>query len=179
MIFPINTVTEGNNLPDEINIMIEIPKDSSIKYEIDVKTGAIFVDRILPTAMSYPCNYGFIPKTSEDDGGPVDAFVLMNNPLEIMSVIRCRPVAVLVTEDQDGQDSKIIAVPITKIDSSFSEVTDLDNIPGHIFSRLKHFVEHHKDLEEGKYVKVRGWESKEFSKKIISQAAEKYSNEHR
>ena len=179
MIFPIDTVTAGNNLPDEINVMIEIPIDSSIKYEIDVKTGTIFVDRILPTAMSYPCNYGFIPKTSEDDGDPVDTFVLMNKPLEIMSVIRCRPVAVLVTEDQDGQDSKIIAVPIPKIDSSFSEVTDLDNIPSQILSRLKHFVEHHKDLEEGKYVKVKGWESKEFSKKIIFQAAEKYNNEHK
>lgn len=171
----LEALSAGKNPPDEINVLIEIPKGSTIKYEIDSETGALFVDRILSTSMSYPCNYGFIPKTKEEDGDPVDVFVLGNDPLVTMSIIRCQPVAGVVTEDQNGQDSKIIAVPITKIDPDFSSVTDLTNIPEHTLSQLKHFIEHHKDLEEGKYVKIQGLEREEVAKKKISESIEKYN----
>src|SRR5690242_19581300 len=117
-------LSAGKNPPDEVNVVIEISKGSNIKYEVDPETGALFVDRILSTSMSYPCNYGFIPKTKEDDGDPVDVFVLVNDPVDVfvlvndpvvlMSIIRCRPVGVLLTEDQDGKDCKIIAVPLAK-----------------------------------------------------------------
>lgn len=174
----INTIKPGENPPDEINAIIEIPKGSSIKYEMDAESGAIFVDRRLFTAMFYPCNYGFIPQTREEDGDPVDVLVLGNDSVIPTSVIRSRPVGVLLTEDEEGQDSKIIAVPITKLDPSFSTVTDISNIPEHIRDQIKHFFEHYKELEKGKYVKVIGWDDKEKAKTKIAEAIEKYKKEN-
>jgi inorganic pyrophosphatase len=115
----LDALSAGKNPPQEINVVVEIPRGSRIKYEIDIETGALFVDRILSTPMVYPCNYGFIPKTEEDED-PVDVFVLGNDPVASMSIIRSKPIGVLLTEDQDGQDSKIIAIPILKIDPNFS-----------------------------------------------------------
>lgn len=174
----INTLKSGENPPDEINAVIEIPKGSSIKYEMDAESGAIFVDRRLFTAMFYPCNYGFIPQTREEDGDPVDVLVLGNDSVMPMSIIRSRPVGVLLTEDEEGQDSKIIAVPITRLDPSFSTVTDISNIPEHIRDQIKHFFEHYKELEKGKYVKVIGWNDKEKARKEIAEAIEKYKKEN-
>jgi inorganic pyrophosphatase len=173
----ISKLNSDNNPQDGINVIVEIPKGSNIKYEIDVENGALFVDRKLSTTMFYPFNYGFIPNTKEDDGDPVDVFVLGDYPLVPMSMIRANPVGMLLTEDQDGQDSKIIAVPIEKIDPSFSNVTDINNIAEHIRNQIKHFIEHHKDLEKGKYVKVIGWEDKEVAKKNISKATERYNRQ--
>ena len=176
MIF-ISKLNSDNNPQDGINVIVEIPKGSNIKYEIDVEKGALFVDRKLSTTMFYPFNYGFIPNTKEDDGDPVDVFVLGDYPLVPMSVIRANPVGVLLTEDQDGQDSKIIAVPIEKVDPSFSNVTDINSIAEHIRNQIKHFIEHHKELEKGKYVRVVGWEDKEVAKKNISKAIERYNRQ--
>ena len=174
----INTVKPVESPPDEINAVIEIPKGSSIKYEMDAESGAIFVDRRLFTAMFYPCNYGFIPQTREEDGDPVDVLVLGNDSVIPTSIIRSRPVGVLLTEDEEGQDSKIIAVPITRLDPSFSTVTDISNIPEHIRDQIKHFFEHYKELEKGKYVKVIGWDDKEKAKTKIAEAIEKYKKEN-
>ena len=171
----LNALSPGKNPPDEINVVIEIPKGSSIKYEIDRYTGALFVDRILSTAMIYPCNYGFIPKTEEDED-LIDVFVLGNDPLVPMSIIHSIPIGVLLTEDQDGQDSKIIAIPIPRIDPDFSKIIDLSDIGEYTINQLKHFIEHHKELEEGKYVKVKGWENKEIAKKRILEAIDRYRN---
>ena len=176
MIF-ISKLNSDNNPQDGINVIVEIPKGSNIKYEIDVENGALFVDRKLSTTMFYPFNYGFIPNTKEDDGDPVDVFVLGDYPLVPMSVIRANPVGMLLTEDQDGQDSKIIAVPIEKVDPSFSNVTDINSIAEHIRNQIKHFIEHHKELEKGKYVRVVGWEDKEVAKKNISKAIERYNRQ--
>jgi inorganic pyrophosphatase len=166
----------GKNPPDEINAVIEIPKGSNIKYEIDAESGAVFVDRKLFTAMFYPCNYGFIPQSREDDGDPVDVLVLGNDAVIPMSVIRANPVGVLLTEDEEGQDSKVIAVPITKLDPSFSSVTNINSIPEYIRNQIKHFFEHYKELEKGKYVKVIGWRDKETAKKRICEAIDRYRN---
>jgi inorganic pyrophosphatase len=173
----INKLNSDKNRSDEINVIVEIPKGSNIKYEIDAESGEIFVDRRLSTAMFYPCNYGFIPNTREEDGDPLDVFVLGDDPVVPMSVIRARPVGILLTEDQEGQDSKIIAVPNTKLDPSFSTVRDINSIEEHILNQIKHFIEHHKDLEKGKYVKVIRWEGKEVAKENISKAIERY-NKH-
>lgn len=170
----LNELSAGKNPPNEINVVIEITKGSNIKYEMDSETGALFVDRILSTSMSYPCNYGFIPKTKEQNGDPVDVFVLACDPVVVMSVIRCQPIGILLTEDQDGQDSKIVAIPLAKVDPN-SSITDIDSIPEHTLSQLKHFIEHHKDLEEGKYVKIKGLEGKGVAKKKISDAMVKYN----
>ena len=155
MVIDLNALNAGKNPPHEINVVIEIPKGSNIKYEIGSKAeGGVFVDRILSTSMSYPCNYGFIPNTKEEDGDPVDVFVLSNNPVVVMSIIRCKPIGVFSTKDQDGQDSKIIAVPIANIDPNFSSINDIDDVQDNKIIQLKHFIEHHKDLEVGKYVKI-------------------------
>ena len=164
----------GKNPPEELNVVVEIPRGSNIKYEIDDETGALFVDRKLFTAMFYPCNYGFVPQTEEQDGDPVDVLVLGDDPVVPSSVIRANPVGVLITADEEGEDAKVVAVPVAKVDPSFSEVKDIHDVPQHVQDQIKHFFEHYKELEKGKFVKVKGWENKESAKKKISEAMERY-----
>lgn len=173
----VDTLKTGKNPPEEINVVIEIPKGSNIKYEIDEESGAVFVDRKLFTAMFYPCNYGFVPQTKEKDGDPVDVLVLGNDPVVPAAVIRANPVGVLITEDEEGQDAKVVAVPVAKVDPSFSDIKDIDNVPEYIKNQIKHFFEHYKELEKGKYVKVAGWEDKESAKRKISEAVQRYKEE--
>ena len=170
----LNALSPGKNPPNEINVVIEIPKGSTIKYEIDTEAGAMFVDRILSTPMVYPCNYGFIPKTEEDED-LIDVFILGDYPLVPMSIIRSIPIGMLLTEDQDGQDSKIIAIPIPRIDPDYSMIIDLDDVGEYKLNQLKHFIEHHKELEKGKYVNIKGFKDKEAAKKTISDAIRKYN----
>jgi inorganic pyrophosphatase len=160
--------------PDECAAIIEIPKGSNIKYEYDTKSGFIKVDRRLFTAMYYPCNYGFLPNTLEKDGDPVDVLVLGETPLAPLSLIRVIPVGVLQTEDEEGHDSKIVAVPTSKIDPSFSAIHDIENIPQYLKDQIKHFFEHYKELEKGKFVKILGWEGKESAIEKITQGIESY-----
>jgi inorganic pyrophosphatase len=169
-------LSAGENAPEEINVIIEIPKGSSIKYELDTTSGLIFVDRILLSAMYYPCNYGSIPKTKEADGDPVDVLVLGNDPIIPMAVIRARPVGVLLTEDEKGHDSKIVAAPLNKIDPSFSDIKEVDDIPEYLRNQITHFFEHYKELEQGKYVKIIGWRDREIAKKQISEAIHKFKS---
>jgi inorganic pyrophosphatase len=181
MLSAMRTLKPGTNQPDEVNVIVEIPKGSRIKYEIDPKSREISVDRMLFPAMIYPFNYGFIPQTREDDGDdaeadPIDVFVLGNYSLLPKSVIICRPVGVLLTQDQFGIDPKIIAAPLTKIDPTFSTVLDIRDVPENDRIQLKHFIEHHKDLEEGKFVKIAGWEGKDAAKLRISEAIKRYSS---
>jgi inorganic pyrophosphatase len=167
--------TKEPNLSDKIDVLIEISKGSNIKYEMDFETGKLSVDRKLSTSMYYPYNYGFVPNTEDSTGDPLDVFVLGDDPFEPMSTIKSRPIAVLLTEDQDGSDPKIIAAPVDKVDPSFSSVSDLKGIQNYVCAKLEHFVLHHKDLEKGKYVKIMGWRDKEFAKEIISEAIERWS----
>ncbi len=132
----------GKNAPEEVNVVIEIPMGSGIKYEIDKETGLVFVDRILFTAMHYPFNYGFVPGTLEEDGDPVDVLVLGYEPLHPGVVIRARPIGVLETEDEKGRDAKIIAVPIEKIDPRFENIRDINDLPQNFKDRIAHFFEH-------------------------------------
>ncbi len=173
----VHDLKAGKNPPEEINVVIEIPKGSNIKYEIDKETGALFVDRKLFTAMFYPCNYGFVPQTKEKDGDPVDVLVLGNDPIIPTSVIRAMPVGVLLTADEEGEDAKIVAVPVAKIDPTFANIKDVNDVPEHLRDQIKHFFEHYKELEKGKYVKVTGWENKDLAKKKISEAMERYRKE--
>jgi inorganic pyrophosphatase len=170
----VNSINSGKNTPDIINVIIEIPKGNNIKYEIDVESGLLFVNRKLPTSIIYPCNYGFIPKTRESNGDPVDVFILGDDPLLPMSVIEANPIGILLTEDQDGKDSKIIAKPVEKVDATYCMLTDLTDIPPTILNTLEHFVQHHKDLEKDKYVKIQRWDNKTLAKKIISKAISRY-----
>lgn len=157
-----------------INIVVEIPKGSSIKYEFDTATGLLFVDRKLYTAMNYPFNYGFIPRTLEMDGDPVDALILGEDPVVPLSIVKSRPIGVLLTEDEEGQDSKVIATPVSKIDPTFSKIDDIKDLPEYIENQITHFFEHYKELEEGKFVKVKGWEGKQGAVKKITESIQRF-----
>lgn len=155
----------------EFNVIIEIPmNDNPVKYEFDKDAGAIMVDRFMQVSMSYPCNYGFIPHTLSEDGDPADVLVLAQHPIIPGAVIKVRPVAVLMMEDESGKDEKILAVPVSKLDISYDKVRDIDDVPEIIRQRITHFFERYKELEKGKWVKVMGWENAASALKIIDEA---------
>ena len=171
----LDLVPTGNNPPDEINVIIEIPKDAEpVKYEVDKASGAIFVDRILSTPMRYPCNYGYIPHTVCGDGDPADVMVILPLPLIPGSVIRCRPVGVLKMSDEAGGDEKILAVPIESVFTGYRHIDDIGKVSPHWLERIGHFFEHYKDLEKGKWVKLDGWGGAAEAKQLILQAIERY-----
>jgi inorganic pyrophosphatase len=154
----LDLVPTGRDVPNEINVVIEIPKDAEpVKYEVDKATGAIFVDRMRSTPMRYPCNYGYVPHTLCGDGDPVDVLVVLPLPLVPGSVIRCRPVGVLKMTDEAGSDEKLLAVPVPKIFAGYSHIEDIGHVSAHWLERIGHFFEHYKDLEKGKWVKIDGW----------------------
>jgi len=155
----LNAVPAGKNLPDEINVIIEIPAHSDpVKYEVDKESGAIFVDRFMATCMHYPTNYGYVPHTLSEDGDPADVLVMTPFPLLAGSVIKCRPVGVLKMTDESGVDAKILAVPADKLSTIYRGITDIDHIPELTKHQIQHFFEHYKDLEPNKWVKIEGWE---------------------
>jgi inorganic pyrophosphatase len=172
----LDLVPTGNNPPDEINVIIEIPKDAEpVKYEVDKASGAIFVDRILSTPMRYPCNYGYVPHTVCGDGDPADVLVILPLPLIPGSVIRCRPVGVLKMSDEAGGDEKILAVPIDKVFAGYSHIDDIAKVSPHWLERIGHFFEHYKDLEKGKWVKLDGWGGVVEAKTILGEAMHRYN----
>ncbi|MEM4943517.1 MAG: inorganic diphosphatase [Saccharolobus sp.] len=166
-------VGPGKKVPDEINVFIEIPMGSNIKYEYDEEEEVIKVDRILYTSMTYPFNYGFIPDTLAEDGDPLDVLVVANNPLLPGTVIEARPVGVLHMRDEEGEDYKIIAVPKDKIDPTFSNIKDINDLPEAIKNKIVHFFEHYKELEPGKWVKTSGWGNSAEAKERIKKAVER------
>ena len=168
-------VDAGRDLPHEVNVVIEIPKDSEpVKYEVDKASGAMFVDRVLSTPMRYPCNYGYIPRTLCGDGDPVDVMVVLPLPLVSGSVIRCRPVGVLKMTDEAGEDAKIIAVPVAEVFAGYAHVNDIGQVSPHWLERIGHFFEHYKDLEQGKWVKVLGWEGPAAAQQEVTDGIANY-----
>ncbi len=167
----------GKEAPNVINVVIEIPMGGYIKYEMDKESGILKVDRILYTAMYYPFNYGFVPGTLEEDGDPVDVLLISYEPLLPGSYIKARPIGVLVMEDEEGPDSKIIAVPIEKVDPRFKSVRDINDLPEAIKDKIRHFFEHYKELEPGKWVKVRDWLPREEALKKVKEAIERYQGQ--
>lgn len=171
----LDLVPTGSHPPDEINVIIEIPKDAEpVKYEVDKASGAIFVDRVLSTPMRYPCNYGYVPHTLCGDGDPADVLVLMPLALIPGSVIRVRPVGVLLMSDEAGADEKILAVPVPKVFPSYAHMADIGDVPQHWRDRIGYFFEHYKDLEPGKWVKLDGWGGAADAKRILSESIERY-----
>ena len=169
----IEKIGAGKNAPEEINVIIEVPMGSDpVKYEFDKESGAIMVDRFVQTAMFYPCNYGFVPCTLSKDGDPVDVLVIANYPIIPGAVIKARPIAVLMMEDESGMDEKILAVPTTKLDPYFANIKSYKDLPEVLINRIKHFFESYKALEKGKWVKVGGWEDEISAKKIIQEGLE-------
>ena len=172
----LDRVTPGAKAPDEINVIIEIPAHSDpVKYEVDHETGALYVDRFMITAMHYPCNYGYIPNTLSNDGDPCDVLVVTPIPLISGSVIRCRPVALLRMTDESGDDAKVLAVPIDKLTKRWASVQGPEDMPQELMQRIAHFFEHYKDLDEGKWVRVGGWEDAAAAKREILSSVAMYN----
>ena len=163
----IKKISPGKKIPKDLFVVIEIPANSSVKYEVEKESGAIFVDRFLFTAMHYPFNYGFIPGTLAQDGDPVDVLVVSAQPVIPGSVIRCRPIGMLIMEDEAGMDEKVLAVPISKLDKTFEQIKDVNDLPQITLDKVKHFFEHYKDLEPGKWVKLKDWKGREDAEKYV------------
>lgn len=167
----IKKIPIGKNPPHDLNVIIEIPlRGDPVKYEVCKESGAMFVDRFLHTAMYYPTNYGFVPHTLSDDGDPVDVMVVGRTPVAVGSVLRSRPIGVLLMEDESGQDEKILAVPHAKLHPFYEDVKSYTDMPAILIQQIEHFFAHYKDLEEGKWVKVIGWAGPERAAEIIQEA---------
>ncbi|MEO8459702.1 MAG: inorganic diphosphatase [Dokdonella sp.] len=168
-------VPTGNDVPNQINVIIEIPKDAEpVKYEVDKETGAIFVDRVLSTPMRYPCNYGYVPQTLGRDGDPLDAMVILPMPLVPGSVIPCIPVGMLRMTDEAGGDEKLVVIPTTRVFDGYAHITDLEHVARHWLDRIGHFFEHYKDLEKGKWVKLEGWANAQAAREEIMASVQRY-----
>lgn len=171
----LNAVAAGKNLPDEVNVIIEIPAHADpVKYEVDKDTGAMYVDRFMATCMHYPVNYGYVPQTLSEDGDPVDVLVITPFPLLSGSVIRCRPVGVLNMTDESGKDAKVLAVPVDKLSTIYRDVKEINDVPELTLKQIEHFFEHYKDLEPGKWVKVDGWADAAAAKDEITGSVERF-----
>jgi inorganic pyrophosphatase len=173
----LDRVSSGRNLPDDFNVIIEIPAHGEpIKYEVDKESGAMFVDRFMSTAMHYPCNYGYIPHTLSEDGDPVDVLVVTPIPLITGVVVRCRPIGMLKMTDEAGVDAKLLAVPVDKLCGLYKCVNRAEDLQPWLLSQIAHFFEHYKDLEAGKWVKVEGWVGVDDARAEILAGVERYRN---
>lgn len=174
----LDRVEYGNNVPNDVNVIIEIPSHSDpVKYEVDKDTGAMFVDRFMGTAMHYPCNYGYIPKTLSEDGDPADVLVVTPVPVISGSVVRVRPLGMLQMTDEAGEDSKILAVPVDDLTNMYSHINTARDLPKILLDSISHFFDHYKDLEPGKWVQINGWVGVEEAKKEIVTSIERYTKE--
>lgn len=170
----------GKNIPDDFNVVIEIPSHSSpIKYEVDKDSGMVMVDRFLGTSMFYPCEYGFVPHTLSEDGDPVDVLVVTPFSLIPGSVIRCRPIGMLRMTDESGKDAKILAVPVDKLTLRYQHVKKPQDLGMDLLNAIEHFFTHYKDLEKGKWVKVDGWEGLDSARQEILASVERYSHKEK
>jgi len=164
----VSKIPVGKNPPEEVNVVIEMPQHSDpIKYELDKDSGAIFVDRFMHTAMHYPCNYGFVPNTLSEDGDPVDVLVVSQFALMPGCVVPCRPVGVLMMEDEAGMDAKVLAVPASRLKPVYDHVKGPEDLPAFLLDQIRHFFEHYKDLESNKWVKVTGWQGADAARAEI------------
>ena len=170
----LDNVTPGTKLPEAFNVIIEIPMNADpVKYEVDKASGAIFVDRFMSTSMHYPTNYGYVPKTISGDGDPVDVLVITPVPLIPGVVVTCRPIGILKMEDEAGEDAKLVAVPVQKLTSNYDKVHTIEDLPEILIKQITHFFEHYKDLEPGKWVKVKGWKDAAAAKAEITSGVER------
>ena len=170
----LSKIATGRNPPWDVNALIEVPQGGEpVKYELDKASGAMFVDRFLHTAMFYPGNYGFIPHTLSGDGDPVDVVVVGQTPVVPGAVIRCRPVGVLLMEDNAGTDEKVIAVPVDSLHPFYSGVKNYDQLPPILTQQVAHFFQHYKDLEPGKWAKINGWGDCEKAAQMIVEGIER------
>lgn len=169
-----DTLSPGSDVPDVVNVIIEIPANSDpVKYEVDKDSGALMVDRFMASPMFYPCNYGYIPHTLSEDGDAIDVLVHTPYPLVHGSVIACRPVGVLNMKDEAGPDAKLIALPIQKLTTLYDHINDVGDLPELLKSQISHFFTRYKELEKGKWVDIEGWSTAADAKQQIIESIER------
>jgi inorganic pyrophosphatase len=173
----ITKIKIGKEIPNQINVIIEIAKGSRNKYELDKDSGSMFLDRVLHTSMVYPADYGFTPHTLCDDGDPLDVLVLVTHHTFPGCVINVRPIGVLKMSDENGMDDKILAVAVK--DPNYEGVTELEQIPEGLRNEIGHFFEQYKELEKGKFSTIEGWYGSEEAKKIVLESIELYKKENK
>ena len=174
----IDAIKIGDNPPEDINVIIEVPVGGQpIKYELDKDSGTLFVDRFLYTPMVYPGNYGFVPHTLSEDGDPIDVLVCNTRAIVPGAVMNCRPVGVLIMQDDAGPDEKIIAVPTTKLTRRYEKIVSYSDLPEITIQQVEHFFRHYKDLEPDKWVEIREVAEKDVAQKMIVQAIERGRND--
>jgi len=170
----VSKIPIGRNPPHDVHALIEIPLGGvPVKYELDKESGALFVDRFLHTAMFYPGNYGFIPQTLSADGDPCDVLVVGQVPVVPGAIIRCRPVGVLVMEDEAGMDEKILAVPVDALHPFYTGITSYTELPKVLLDQIAHFFQHYKDLEKGKWVTIVKWQDTADAERMILEAIDR------
>lgn len=166
----LSKLSAGKKAPQEVNVFVEIPQGSSIKYELDKESEVVMVDRFTYTAMFYPFNYGFVPQTHAEDGDPVDVLVISTYAVAPGTIIPSRPIGMLEMEDEEGVDTKIIAVPTKKVDPFLSDIEDISDLDAMTQKKIKHFFDHYKELEPNKWVKTRDFLGKEKAYQAIEKA---------
>jgi len=164
-------VSVGDNAPEEVNVIVEIPSGSHNKYELDKQTGLIKLDRVLHASFHYPGNYGFIPQTLCEDNDPLDVIVLTHSPLHPGVMLVVRPVGSLTMNDNGEPDDKILAVPVH--DPRYKEIVSLKDVPKHFLLEIKYFFERYKDLE-GKKVVIKDWNDSRVAHKLIKDSMAMY-----
>jgi len=170
----LDAIAIGNNPPHDINVIIEVPVGGEpIKYELDKASGTLVVDRFLYTPMRYPGNYGFVPHTLSPDGDPIDVLVCNTRTIVPGAVINCRPVGVLIMEDEGGGDEKIVAVPSAKVSQRYERIANYSDMPEITVKQIEHFFSHYKDLEPGKWAKLHHWGDAAEARRQIELAIER------
>lgn len=172
----IEKIPVGDDPPHSLNVVIEVPVGGEpVKYEFDKDSGALFVDRILHTPMRYPANYGFVPHTLCGDGDPLDALVIARSPFVPGCVVRARPIAVLMLEDEAGGDEKLVCVPVDSTFPYYANVDERDDLPAIVFEQIEHFFTHYKDLEKKKWVRIGTWGDRDEARRITLEAIDRYN----
>jgi inorganic pyrophosphatase len=159
----------------EYDVIVEIPRGSRNKYEVDHETGRVYLDRVLFTSFVYPTDYGFFENTLGLDGDPVDVLVLLEYPVFPGVGVKVRPVGVLNMSDEAGSDAKVIAVPYK--DPRWQHIQDIDDVPQQTRDEIQHFFEHYKDLEPGKWVKLEAWGNAAEAEAIVEAGIAKLAEE--
>ncbi len=170
----IDAIPIGRNPPEDVNVVVEVPVGGEpIKYEMNKEAGTLVVDRFLYTPMRYPGNYGFVPHTLSEDGDPIDVLICNTRELVPGCVINVRPIGVLTMEDNAGGDEKIIAVPSPHLTKRYDKVRTYSDLPEITLEQIRHFFEHYKDLEPGKWVRIGGWLDADAARRMIAEAIER------
>jgi inorganic pyrophosphatase len=170
----LDAIAIGNDPPRDINVIVEVPVGGEpIKYEMDKASGTLFVDRFLYTPMRYPGNYGFVPHTLSADGDPIDVLICNTRTIVPGAVVNCRPIGVLIMEDEGGGDEKVVAVPSSKLTQRYDKVLSYSDLPPISINQIEHFFSHYKDLEPGKWAKIHHWGGVDEAHRQITEAIER------